>query len=137
QWLIFGKRDLQWVGFLARDVLEKRLTFDQAKETLKTAKLIAPVYFIIGGNQPGQGVILSKSRGTATATLYTMADNAKNGNWYVLETNYDQDKEPPFFDDRRTPANTCMKRLGKENVSFAGLFNVLSTEPNLNKVIEY
>ncbi|XP_022685791.1 acid ceramidase-like [Varroa jacobsoni] len=136
QWLIFGQRDLQWLGFLARDILERGLTFDESRANLTAAKMIAPVYFILGGNKPGQGTILTKSQGVSGADEYPMATN-KNGNWFVLETNYDQNQPPPFFDDRRTPGNKCMVELGQKNVSFEGLFNVLSTQPNLNKLTTY
>ena len=33
------------------------------------------------------------------------------GQWYILETNYDHWEKPFFIDDRRTPANNCMKKL--------------------------
>jgi len=138
EWIVFKKYDLQWVGFLARDVFEKQMTFQQAQQALTDAKLIAPVYFILGGNKTGEGAILTKSQGVAGSDTYTMADNGKKyGSWYVLETNYDHWEEPPFFDDRRTSGHKCMMQLGKSAITFEGLFNVLSTQPNLNKLSAY
>ena len=37
------------------------------------------------------------------------------GRWYLLQTNYDPWTKPPFYDDRRTPGNICMKEWGQEN----------------------
>ena len=31
--------------------------------------------------------------------------------WFILETNYDHWLKPFFLDDRRTPANNCMRKL--------------------------
>lgn len=42
-----------------------------------------------------------------------------------------------FLDDRRTPAHRCMKAMGQNNVGFAGLFDVLSSKPVLNKLTTY
>jgi acid ceramidase len=44
---------------------------------------------------------------------------------------------PLFIDDRITPTNTCMNKLGQKNMGFAGLFNVLSSKPVLNKLTVY
>ncbi len=38
----------------------------------------------------------------------------KKDNWFILETNYDHWKAPMVLDDRRTPANKCMKQKGQK-----------------------
>lgn len=57
--------------------------------------------------------------------------------WYILETNYDQGKEVLYLDDRRTPGNHCMRYLGRKNVGYEGIFNVLSSRSTLNKLTAY
>ena len=35
--------------------------------------------------------------------LGSESDMTKSGSWFLLQTNYDPWKKPPFFDDRRNP----------------------------------
>lgn len=65
-----------------------------------------------------------------------MATLGESGDWFLVQTNYDQWKSPPFFDDRRTPATHCLSEGGAAQASPALLYNVLSTSPVLNKVTE-
>ncbi|KIH59982.1 hypothetical protein ANCDUO_09774 [Ancylostoma duodenale] len=101
-----------------------------------------------------QGSIITRSlNGTDLLTELNPTD--KNG-WYLLETNYDLDKpvtnrvallripksfntclQVLYLDDRRTPGNHCMQKLGQKNVDFQGIFNVLSSRTNLNKLTTY
>lgn len=138
QWLA-GARDIAFAGFVAREVLENNNTYSDAVQSLSNAKLIAPIYFIVGGTQSREGVVLTKERNIRTASRYTMVDNERKfgEDWFVLATNYDLDGSAPFFDDRMTPAATCLSRLGKAGVGKEGLFNVLSTDPNLNRLTVY
>lgn len=57
--------------------------------------------------------------------------------WYLVQTNYDHWKTPPFFDDRRTPATKCLSQAGQKNASLGLIYNVLSSKPVLNKVKIY
>ena len=34
--------------------------------------------------------------------------------WFILETNYDNWNNPPFYDDRRTPGKKCMTESGQK-----------------------
>ncbi|MRB67604.1 linear amide C-N hydrolase, partial [Bacillus thuringiensis] len=90
---------------------------------LRDTKLLAPAYFIVGGNKTGQGCIITRSR---TKSLDVWDLGTRNSSWFLLETNYDHWKAPLFLDDRRTPGNRCMRKLGQKNVGFPGLFDVLS-----------
>lgn len=38
----------------------------------------------------------------------------KNSTWYLVETNYDNWVKPFFLDDRRTPANECMRKMTQQ-----------------------
>ena len=58
--------------------------------------------------------------GVTTADIWHMKDPGAGG-WYILETNYDHDKAPLFLDDRRAPANKCMKKMGEKVQVKSGL----------------
>ena len=49
RWLM-GDRSAQWTGFLMRSVLEEATEYEEALNLLMNTKILAPVYFIIGGN---------------------------------------------------------------------------------------
>lgn len=83
----------------------------------------------------GQGAIIVRGREKTLDVKYLNVSQP-NG-WYLLETNYDPDSKPLFIDDRRTPGNKCMQKLGRSGVGFQGLFNVLSSTTNLNKLTTY
>jgi acid ceramidase len=134
QWLM-GDNSQAWMTLLVREVMENVDSYDAAIEKLSTAKLLAPVYYIVGGNSTGQGQIVVRSR---EKTLETKKLNPSDPNgWYILETNYDPSKKPLFIDDRRTPGNACMQKLTRNGVGFEGIFNVLSSTTNLNKLTAY
>ena len=42
------------MSFLTRSVLETATGYEEAKTMLKDTKLLAPAYFILGGNKTGQ-----------------------------------------------------------------------------------
>ena len=58
-----------------------------------------------------QACIITRSR---DATIDTWNMDSKHPNWYILETNYDHWTDPPFYNDRRTPANKCMQKLSQK-----------------------
>lgn len=133
EWIL-GKRDAKWATFLTRDVMESATSYSQAHDMLTKSKVLSPVYYILGGKKSREGTVITRSR---TTTLNEMSLKPANGTWYVLETNYDPWKEPLFFDDRRNPGKHCMNKMGQNEVSFKGLFNVLSSQPVLNKLTAY
>ncbi|XP_013386217.1 acid ceramidase [Lingula anatina] len=133
EWLL-GDHNGKWMSFLTRDVLMYSTSYQQAKETLSKDELLAPGYYILGGNSSGQGCVITRSR---EKSLDIWELNPGKGVWYLLETNYDHWKAPLFVDDRRTPGMRCMNQTTQQNVGFAGIFNVLSTKPVLNKLTTY
>lgn len=38
------------------------ISYEEAKKLLAQTKLLAPAYFILGGNETGQGCIITRSR---------------------------------------------------------------------------
>jgi acid ceramidase len=132
---ILGDTSSSWMTLLVREVMETVDSYDEAIQRLSSTPLMAPVYYIVGGNSSGQGAIVVRSR-EKTVDVTHMNASQPNG-WYILETNYDPKAKPLFIDDRRTPGNTCMQKLGRKNVGFEGIFNVLSSTTNLNKLTTY
>ncbi|KAM5264764.1 acid ceramidase isoform 2-T2 [Ctenodactylus gundi] len=128
---IWGKKDAMWIGFITRSILENATSYEEAKNLLTKTKIMAPAYFILGGNQSGEGCVITRERKN-TLDIYEL--DAKHGRWYVVQTNYDRWKSPFFLDDRRTPAKMCLNRTTQENISFAAMYDVLSTKPVLNKL---
>lgn len=133
EWVL-GISKGKWMGFLTRDVMDTAVSYSQAKLMLSNTTMLAPAYFILGGNQSGEACVITRSR-EKTVDLWEM-DTSK-GMWFLLETNYDHWKAPFFIDDRRTPGNKCMKEMTQKGMGFKGLFNVLSTRPSLNKLTTY
>ncbi|XP_023273206.1 acid ceramidase [Seriola lalandi dorsalis] len=133
EWIL-GKRDGMWMSFLTRSVLENAHSYEEAKTRLAQTKLLAPAYFILGGNQTGQGCIITRSR---LLSIDMLEIDLKLGRWYVLETNYDHWEEPLFLDDRRTPGMKCMNQTTQKNISLKTMYDVLSTKPVLNKLTTY
>ncbi|EGV99921.1 acid ceramidase isoform X1 [Cricetulus griseus] len=130
EWIL-GKKDAEWVGFITRSVLENSTSYDEAKNTLIKTKLMAPAYFILGGNKSGEGCVITRER---RESLDVFELDPKHDRWYVVQTNYDRWKNTLFLDDRRTPAKMCLNRTTQKNLSFATIYDVLSTKPVLNKL---
>jgi len=138
EWLLgLGGSDVSFVTFLVRETLEKAENYTAAMEMLLTRAIVAPAYFIVGGAKPYEGAVIARGRGRSDVAVFTQMNESDPNGWYVLETNYDLNQLPLYLDDRRTPGNACMQRLGQANVGFAGIYNVLSSKTNLNKLTEY
>uniref|UniRef100_A0A8D9EV87 Acid ceramidase n=2 Tax=Cacopsylla melanoneura TaxID=428564 RepID=A0A8D9EV87_9HEMI len=133
---IFGHRSQRWMGLLTRQVMEEANSFQMAQEMLTKPELVAPVYFILAGNETKQGILIT--RGRSKANTLAIGSNRTNDfqSWYLVQTNYDHWEKPPFYDDRRGPAVTCMNKWGQDNPKRT-LYNVLSTRPVLNKLTVY
>ncbi|XP_002405171.3 acid ceramidase isoform X2 [Ixodes scapularis] len=134
EWIL-GDHSQHWVGFLTRDLMENATSYDVAKMTLSTTKLLAPVYFILGGTKSGEAAIITRSRNSDHADVYQLSDTKDK--WFLLETNYDHWKTPPSYDDRRGPGIKCMRNMTQQALGFKGLFDVLSTQPVLNLLTVY
>ncbi|CAF0760601.1 unnamed protein product [Brachionus calyciflorus] len=134
EWFLNINRNQAWTTFLARDVFENdNMDFDGVIKTLTNTPIIAPVYYIVAGPEKLQGAVVTRDR-AKTVDVWTLGTN---DTWFLAETNYDHWKKPLIVDDRITPCNRCMNKLGHEKMSFEGLFNVLSSKPVLNKLTVY
>lgn len=133
KWLL-GDRSSRWMAFLTRQTLEVATSYQQAKHLLTNTTMVAPAYFILGGTEPHEACVITRSR---EKTVDVWEIGTRGSTWYILETNYDNWKPPPVTDDRRALANRCMRNMTQKNVGFAGLFDVLSSKPVLNAATTY
>ncbi|XP_034250617.1 acid ceramidase-like [Thrips palmi] len=133
---ISGMRNQQWIGFLTRQVMEKCNSFTCAQKMLAKPSLVAPVYFILSGISSKEGCIITRGRNSFNIWPLGQKQKKQMGNWFLVQTNFDQWRDPPFYDDRRNPAIHCMDQLGNKDVP-QSLVNVLSTRPVLNKLTTY
>lgn len=131
-WLAGGynNTDLHFAMWAEREVMTKCDTYDEAKTFLSEIVQLAGCYYILGGKNKNEGVIIVRNE---TSVLDMVEMDVDNGKWFVLQTNYDPDQTPIYLDDRRTPGNKCMNALGG-NVTAAGLYEVLTSKTTLNKV---
>ncbi|XP_004382838.1 acid ceramidase isoform X1 [Trichechus manatus latirostris] len=130
EWIL-GKKDATWIGFLTRSVLENSTSYEETKNILTKTKILAPAYFILGGNQSGEGCVITRDR-KVSLDVYEL--NPKQGRWYVIQTNYDRWRNPFFLDDRRTTTKICLNQTTQEKISLPTIYDVLSTKPVLNKL---
>lgn len=133
EWIL-GIRHGAWMSFLTRSVLENATSYEEAKTLLAKTVLLAPAYFILGGNQSGEACVITRSR---QSCLDIWELDIQKGQWFVLETNYDHWKPPLPIDNRRALAMKCMNKTAQKNISFATIYDMLSTKPVLNKLTTY
>jgi acid ceramidase len=133
-WLL-GVGDANWMTWATRQAMEQATSYDQAINMLSTVELMSPAYFIVGGTSSGQGSVISRGLKNVVARV-NMNMSDPNG-WYVLETNYDPNSTVFWLDDRRVPGNMCMQKMGRSQAGFQGIYNVLSSKTNYNKLTVY
>lgn len=109
-------------------------TYQQALESFSYHPLAAEVYLIVGGVAPGEGAVITRLR-NFPEDIWKIDTSV--GRWFLVETNYPHWKPDPPSDDRATVAIQQMKLMGQDNLSFDGLWNVLSTIPVLNLQTTY
>ena len=49
------------MGFLTRNTMENAKSFNEAKYMLTSKQMIAPAYFILGGNKTGEVIYIEKN----------------------------------------------------------------------------
>ncbi|CAF1466678.1 unnamed protein product [Adineta ricciae] len=130
EWMYNINRNQSFITFAIRDMLTNSESYDQTVKYLAEVPLVAPCFYIVAGTKPGEGAIITRSRKSSDDIKVLGRDNL----WFLAQTNYDNWKKQPFFDDRLTPCIKCMQEKGKNQVTFESLYNVLSSRPMFNKV---
>lgn len=79
------------VGYVLREALLSMATFDEALHQLSTVKLVAPVYFIMGGAKDGQGAVIIKNREGLADLPHNQSILLLNESktFYIAQTNWD------------------------------------------------
>jgi len=113
------------VSFLLRQTLAANLTYDAAVSRLANTEVSTSVYLIIGGAARLQGAVITHDEQPVAKDVWAMPHGPQP--WYILETNYDHDTQPPQFDDRRDLAIHAMNVLGQHNLNADTLFSVMLT----------
>jgi len=125
-------RHASLVSFLLRDVFTDETDFSSALKRLSNTPLIADVYYILGGLKEGAVI----SRNSTKAVNVWMLDSAA-GRWFEVETNYDHWLPPPWYDDRRDPANQHMTQMGRAAITEPHLLDILGMKPTINLQTTY
>ncbi|XP_071972317.1 N-acylethanolamine-hydrolyzing acid amidase-like isoform X2 [Engystomops pustulosus] len=107
------------VSWLIRDALNDDRDFEAAALRLAKTPIIAETYYIIGGTESKEGLVITRNR-DGPADLWPL--DPLRGEWFHVETNYDHWTTPPPSDDRRTPAINAMNATGQANINTETLF---------------
>ncbi|XP_075058725.1 N-acylethanolamine-hydrolyzing acid amidase-like isoform X2 [Mixophyes fleayi] len=122
------------VSWLIRDTLNDAKDFQAAALQLSKTPIIAEIYYIMGGTQPREGLVITRNR-NGPADLWPL--DPLRGEWFRVETNYDHWNTPPPSDDRRTLAIQALNATGQANINTDSLYQVLSVKPVLNEDTMY
>jgi len=141
-WFINTNDNSQFLTFTTREAIENYDNYQAAVNFILQSSFIGPAYIIIGGPRPYEGAVCTLGPNRTLVNYWDIAhglpqNDTDQNPWYVLETNYDHWTQPPWFDDRRYPAEACMNELGPENIAIPTLFNVLNGIPNRNRLTTY
>jgi len=130
---VLGMRTGYPMAVVTRKLFEEADSYEEARKYLESAPLLSPVYFILSGASGDDACVLTRTADRSLAPT-SLAEAASTNRSWILQTNYDHWTEAPDWDDRRTPANNCMreKSSGNSTISLEKLFDVLSTKPILN-----
>jgi hypothetical protein len=69
------------LSFITRRLMENSTSFGDAVDLLSSSDLIAPAYFILGGIQPDDGVVITRDQDDLV-NLWNL--DTKNNIWYLL-----------------------------------------------------
>lgn len=76
------------LSFLTRHLMENITNFQDAVKFLSRTDLIAPAYFIVGGVNPEEGAVITRSQFEVVDLWHLNASSSGIESWYLLETNY-------------------------------------------------
>ncbi|XP_068598861.1 N-acylethanolamine-hydrolyzing acid amidase-like [Brachionichthys hirsutus] len=122
------------VSWLVRESLAQAEDFQDAVMRLSKIPIITGVYYIVGGVQPGEGVVITRDR-TRPADIWPLEPII--GGWYRVETNFDHWLPPPARDHRREAANKALNATGPDHINMETLYQVLSVHPVCNRITVY
>ena len=141
-WLKNPKDNSQFLTFTTRLAMETYDNYNNALSFIEDTSFIGPAYIIMGGVDINNGGVVTIGPNMTLLNYWDIPNGLPSNNsditpWYVLETNYDHWEQPPWFDDRRYPAEDCMNEIGSNNINLETLYNVLNGLPNRNRLTTY
>lgn len=113
------------VAYFLRDTLATKTNYPDALTALSKTEVSTSIYFILAGAQPMQGAVITRDEQHVAKDVWVIPNGPQP--WYILETNYDHDTQPPQHDDRRDLAIHAMNALGQARVSADTLYQVMLT----------
>jgi hypothetical protein len=124
------------VTWAVRELLEEEDTdFYGAVSLLGARKFATQMYLTVGGVSAGEGVVLTRGRNQLLDTWRIFADD---GEWFLVQTNYDHWIPMPPWDNRKAPAEKAILEVGAEDISPLTMYErVLSRDPVLNQLTVY
>ena len=129
-WYNGNRPNVDFVMYFDRWLFENCDSFECAHDMISKKQFLSGAYFILGGNQTGQGTVMVRNR---TDVQFERKLFDGDNDWFVLQTNYDvPEKDPLYLDDRQDPGERCMRAMGPNGVSLSGIYTVLSSKPTLN-----
>jgi len=139
KWLTNKSDTANFLTFMTRQAFETQNSYTDALNYLTTKNMVGPSFIIVGGQAAGEGAVITNAPNrTKSLDVWPISQGLpKDKPFYVLETNYDHWANPPFFDNRRAPAEDCMNKLGQAGVTKEALYNVLHAYPNRNRLTTY
>jgi len=141
-WFTNTNDNSQFLTFTTRQAMETYNNYYDTVNYILGTSFVGPSFIIIGGSNPYEGCVCTMGPNQTLANYWDIqhglpANDTNQNPWYVLETNYNHWDQPPWFDDRRYPAEACMSEVGPENIAIPTLFNVLNGVPNRNRLTTY
>lgn len=139
EWLLHLNRKGNFLAFEARRAMEVSTSFSQAVDLLNATRLLGPAYVILAGTKAGEGAVITRDETRSYHFWSLRAEFEAKNKPFILVTNYDHwTRDVANWDGvpyaRRDNGNACMNRIiAEDRVTFEGLFQVLSSKPNLNR----
>ncbi|XP_061916313.1 N-acylethanolamine-hydrolyzing acid amidase-like [Entelurus aequoreus] len=128
---LLGRSPVSW---LVRETLEEAEDFQNAVMRLAKIPIITEVYYIVGGARAGEGVVITRNRG-GPADIWPLVP--LNGEWFLVETNFDHWLPSPAKDHRKQAADKAMNATGQGHINMKTLYQVLSLNPVCNEITVY
>lgn len=115
-------------AYLVRKVLEEENSWAAAAKRLNTTKTDTTIYYIVSGEKDNEGAVIEKN-----------IDGSHNfrqlssTQWFLVQTNYDQDQKEPWYDRREKPPTERIEAIGQDNFSVQDMFSeVMTLWPTFN-----
>lgn len=113
--------------WLLRKVLEEEVDYASANKRLRTERIAAPVYYIVSGIKPNEGMVIERETDGVHA-YYELSDTT----WFLVQTNYDRDQPEPIYDQRRAPMEKRVHERGNVDFTVDVALKEMFTWPTFN-----